>query len=119
MREVAAQNRSITISDLTRVVHDDDLGGEILGSNILHIKTNIVTRQSLCQRLMVHFNWLDFSSGSTWPKGDNHSGFKSTSFNTSHWDNSYPTTGTVPSPRILNTSCRGRCNGLSDIQLSL
>ena len=26
--EVAAKNRSITISDLTRVVHDDDPGGE-------------------------------------------------------------------------------------------
>ena len=26
--EVAAKNRSITISDLTRVVHDDDLGGK-------------------------------------------------------------------------------------------
>ena len=26
--EVATKNRSITIYDLTRVVHDDDLGGE-------------------------------------------------------------------------------------------
>lgn len=67
MGEVATKNRSIAISDSTKVVPDDDLGGEvgcllsrvilgirgskptlkILHNNVFHVEAEIITRQSL------------------------------------------------------------------------
>ncbi|KAJ9672664.1 hypothetical protein PVL29_026046 [Vitis rotundifolia] len=88
VEEVAIQSRGIAISDLSRVVYDDSLGGEagcilgsvilgigcnkptleIIHSNVFHVETEIVTKQSLWERLIVHLNRLDFGCQSKGPK---------------------------------------------------
>ncbi|KAJ9672657.1 hypothetical protein PVL29_026040 [Vitis rotundifolia] len=96
VEEGAIQSRGIAISDLSRVVRDDGLGGEvgcilgsvilriggnkptleIIHSNVFHVETEIVTRQSLWERLMVHLNKLDFSCQSRGPKVTTMPGYK-------------------------------------------
>ena len=82
VRSVAVKHRSITISNLARMVHYNDLGCEvgsllgriilrvwgnkttleILDCNILHIKSYIVTWKGLLESFMVHLHKLNFSS---------------------------------------------------------
>ncbi|KAJ9672062.1 hypothetical protein PVL29_025631 [Vitis rotundifolia] len=120
VEEVAVKNRGMTISNLTRVVHDDDLGGEvgcllsrvilgiggnkptpgIIHDNVFHVEAEIVTRQSLWERLMVRLIRLDFSCQSKWAKSHHHTGLQGTCLYTSHWDSSNPTTRTVPIPPL-------------------
>nr|GMC59369.1 translation elongation factor 1-alpha [Ipomoea batatas]GMC59382.1 translation elongation factor 1-alpha [Ipomoea batatas]GMC90180.1 translation elongation factor 1-alpha [Ipomoea batatas]GMD25341.1 translation elongation factor 1-alpha [Ipomoea batatas]GME11717.1 translation elongation factor 1-alpha [Ipomoea batatas] len=108
---VAVENRSITVTNLTRVVHDDNLGGEvggsfrwvilrvgsnvttleILHSNILHVESNIVTRKSLLKSFMVHLNRLNFSGQARRSEGDNHTRLEDTSLHTTHRDSSNTT----------------------------
>ncbi|KAK7846503.1 hypothetical protein CFP56_007868 [Quercus suber] len=105
---VAIEDRGVTISNLTRVVHDDNLGGEvgcllgriilgvggniptleILNSNILNVEANIVTRKSLQESLMMHFNGLNFSGQSSGAKSHNHTRLDQTGLNTTHRDSS-------------------------------
>jgi hypothetical protein len=74
VRGVAIENWGVTVTNLTRVVHDDDLGGEvggtlswiilgvrgnvsslkILDSNILDIESNIVTGKCLKKRKTIY-----------------------------------------------------------------
>ncbi|GKV30179.1 hypothetical protein SLEP1_g39024 [Rubroshorea leprosula] len=108
---MAIEHWSISISNLPRVVHDDDLRGEagnflgriilavgsklatfqILNSNILHIEPNIVTRESRLEHFLLHLNRLNFSGETRRTKGHNHTWLKDTSFNTTDWDSSNAT----------------------------
>jgi len=105
---VAVKNWSITVSDLTRVVHQDDLGIEgfstlwwvvlgvtgnvsttdFLDGDVLDVETNVVTRETLSELLVVHLNGLDFSGHTGWSKGNNHTGLDDTGFNTADWHSS-------------------------------
>ncbi|MDK0642982.1 hypothetical protein P5E91_15490, partial [Clostridium perfringens] len=89
-------------------VHDDDLSGESLGflggvvlgvgtdrtttdvldGDVLNVETNIVSRDGLRKRFVMHFNGLDFSGHVLRSKGDNHSWLDNSSFNTTDWDSS-------------------------------
>jgi hypothetical protein len=80
VRGVAIQDRGVSLSDFTRVVHHDDLGLEriggarrvslgvtsnhttldILGGQRLDVKTNVVSGLSLLELFVVHFHRLDF-----------------------------------------------------------
>nr|GLL43076.1 unknown [Ipomoea trifida] len=108
---VAVQHRSISITDLSRVVHDDDLRGEasssfgwvilgvrgnittlqILHSNILHIEPDIVTGKCLLKGFVVHFNRLNFSGKTRRSKCNNHTRLQDTSLHTTHRDSSNTT----------------------------
>jgi hypothetical protein len=83
---VAIQHWGVSVGDLSRVVHDDNLGleasgrrggvglgvgsdestSEILDGNVLDVETNIVTGAGLSEGLVMHLDGLDF--------GDNHGG---------------------------------------------
>ena len=72
-RRKCCKNRGISIFDMTKVVHDEDLGGEVgyllwrvvlgirgnkptlevIHNNVFHVEAEIVTRQSLWERLYV------------------------------------------------------------------
>ena len=106
MCSVAIKNRAISIGNLARVVKNDDLSSEVrdssswlvlgIGGNIssldildryvLDVETNIVSRDSFWERLVVHFNGFDLSGQLVRGKGDNHTGFDDSSFNTTNWD---------------------------------
>nr|GMD73532.1 translation elongation factor 1-alpha [Ipomoea batatas] len=103
---VAVQHGSISITDLSRVVHDDDLRGEvsssfgwvilgvrgnittlqILHSNILNVEPNIVTGKCLLKGFVVHFNRLNFSGKTRRSKCHNHTRLQDTSLHTTHRD---------------------------------
>jgi hypothetical protein len=99
---VAVQNRSVTSTDLTRVVQDDDLGVEritahgrvvlgvtanvatadLLDGHVLHVETNVVTGLAGSELLVVHLDGLDFSSNVGGSEGDDHAGRDGTSLDT-------------------------------------
>ena len=92
MGGVAIEDRGVTVSDLSGVVHDDDLSGEglgllggvifgvrsdvttsdILDRDVLDVESNVVTRSSLLKRLVVHLNGLHFSGHVDRGESDNH-----------------------------------------------
>ena len=59
---------------------------DILDRDVLDVETNIVSRNSFWERLVVHFNGFNLSGQLVRGKGDNHTGFDDTSFNTTNWD---------------------------------
>jgi len=99
---VAIQNGSITVVDLTRVLHDDNLSSEvgglcgrivlgitanvtttdILDGNVLDVETDVITRDSLSKLLVVHFDGLDLSSDRARSEGNNLVWLEDTSLNT-------------------------------------
>jgi hypothetical protein len=99
---VAIQDWSITSTDLTRVVKNDDLGVEGLSSlgrivlgvtsdvtttdfldgDVLDVEANIVTGETLNKLLVVHLNGLDFGGDTSGGEGDDHAGLDNTSLNT-------------------------------------
>jgi len=99
---VAVQNGCVSVSDLARVVHQDNLsveglgtlGGVVLGvtsnvtttnflnGNVLDVETNIVTGETLSKLFMVHFNRLDFGGHSSGGERDDHTGLDGTRLNT-------------------------------------
>jgi hypothetical protein len=99
---VAIQNWSVTSTDLTGVVEDDDLGVEGLSSlgrivlgitsdvtttnflhgNVLDVEADVVTGETLNKLLMVHLNGLDFGGDTSGSEGDDHTGLDDTSLNT-------------------------------------
>jgi len=105
MSSVAIQDWSISSTDLARVVEDDDLGVEGLGTlwrvvlgvtsnvattdfldgNVLDIETDVVTWKALDELFMVHFDGLDFGGDTGGSKGDDHTGLDDTSLNTADW----------------------------------
>lgn len=81
MGGVAVEDWCVTSSNLAGVIQDNDLGIEGLGTlgrvvlgvtchitttdlldgDVLYVKADVVTRESLCELLVVHLNRLDFS----------------------------------------------------------
>jgi len=99
---VTVKHWSITSTDLTRVVEDDDLsiegssllGGVVLGvgsnisttnildGNVLDVETDVVSGKTLNKLLVVHFDGLDFSSHVRRSEGDDHASLDDTSLDT-------------------------------------
>ena len=89
---MAIQNRGVSVADLSGVVKDNDLSGEVLGADgglvlgvggdvstldvldgdVLDVEANVVSGDSLGERLVVHFNGLDLSGQLVGSKGDDH-----------------------------------------------
>lgn len=124
---VAIEDGSVTSTDLTGVVENDDLGikrsgthgrvvlgvtanvatADILDGDVLHVEADVVTRVALSELLVVHFNGLDFSGDVGRSKGDDHTGLKNTSLNTAD-GNSSNTTNLV---HILEGKTEGLVGG--------
>jgi len=105
---VAIEDRCVSSVDLSRVVQDDDLGGEVgsglwwivlgissnvssldfLDRDVLDVETNVVSWQSLVHRLMVHFDGFDFSGQTVGGEGRDDTWLDDTSFDTTHWNSS-------------------------------
>jgi len=101
---VAIQDWSVSSTDLTGVVEDDDLGIEGLGTlgrvvlgvtsdvattdflnrNVLDIEADVVTWETLDKLLVVHLDGLDFGGDTGGGEGDNHARFDHSSFNTAY-----------------------------------
>jgi len=102
---VAIKDWSVTSTDLTRVVKDDNLGVEGLSSlrwvvlgvtgdvtttdfldgNVLDVEANVVSWETLDKLLVVHLDGLDFSGDTSWGEGDDHAGLDSTGLDTADW----------------------------------
>lgn len=102
---VAIQDWSVTGTDLTRVVKDDDLGVEggstqrwvvlgvtadvsttdFLDGNVLDVETNVVSGNTLNELLVMHLDGLDFSGDIGWSEGDDHTGLDDTGLDTTDW----------------------------------
>ena len=103
---VAVEDRSISSADLAWVVEDDDLsveglatlsrvvlgvGGDVattdfLDGDVLDVKADVVTRETLDELLVVHLDGLDFGGHTSRGEGDDHAGLDDTSLNTADWD---------------------------------
>merc|ERR1712117_797029 len=99
---VAIQDRGVSVADLSRVVQDNDLGGEagagrgglvlgvggdvatldVLDGDVLNVESNVVTRSSFRQGLVVHLHGLDFSAQCSGGKSDDHTGLDDASLHT-------------------------------------
>ena len=93
---VAIQDRSVTSTDLTGVVEDDDLSIEgssflgrvilrvrgdvstanVLDRDVLDVESDVVTWKTLNELFVVHFDGLDFSGDTSWSEGDDHTGYR-------------------------------------------
>jgi hypothetical protein len=105
---VAVKNGGVTVGDLTRVVQDDDLGGEVLNTgggvvlgvradisttdildrDVLDVEANVVSGLGLGDLLVVHFNGLNLGGDTSGGEGDNLTGGQDTSLNTTDGDSS-------------------------------
>jgi hypothetical protein len=101
---VAIEHGRVSVGDLSRVVHDNDLGFEggdtrsgarlgvrgdvstakVLDGNVLHVETNVVTGGGLREGLVVHLNGLDFSDDASRGKHGMDTGLDDTSLDTSN-----------------------------------
>lgn len=99
---VAIEDWCVTGTNLTRVVEDDDLGVEGLGTlggvvlgvtsnvtttdlldgDVLDVEADVVTGDTLGKLLVVHLDGLDFSGDTSGGKGDDHAGLDDTSLDT-------------------------------------
>jgi hypothetical protein len=103
---VAIQNWCISSTDLTGVIEDNDLGiervaalgriilgvsayvttSDFLDRDVLDVEPDIVTRETLNQSFVVHFDGLDFSGDVGRGESDNHTGLDDSGFNTADGD---------------------------------
>ena len=103
---VAVKDRSIASTDLARVVQDNDLSVEgvgtrrrvvlgvtadvatanLLDGDVLHVEADVVTRLTLGDGGVVHFNGLDFGGDVVGSEGDNHTRSNDTSLDTADRD---------------------------------
>ena len=99
---VAVEDWCVTSTDLTRVVEDDDLGVEGLGTlggvvlgvtgnvattdlldgDVLDVEADVVTGDTLGELLVVHLDGLDLSGDTSGGEGDDHTGLDDTSLDT-------------------------------------
>ena len=106
MAGVAIEDWSVTVHDLTWMVHDDNLSLEVvsvlgwlslgIGSDVtsldiragktLNVETNIVSWNGLSDGLVMHFDGLAISGGTDWTEGDGHVWLDDTSFDSTDWD---------------------------------
>ena len=103
---VAIQHWRVSVGDLSRVVENNDLSGEVsaaagrlvlgvggdvatldvLDGDVLDVEANVVSGDSLWERLVVHLHRLDLSGQHVGGEGDNHTGLDDTSLNSSDWN---------------------------------
>merc|ERR1719510_596516 len=103
---VAVQHGAVAVADLAGVVENDHLGGEVrhtssrlvlavgghvtsldvLHGDVLDVETNIVSGNSLGQRLVVHLHRLDLSGQLVGGEGDDHAGLDDAGLDTAHGD---------------------------------
>merc|ERR1719502_1188548 len=106
MASVAIEDRSVTVHDLTWMVHDDNLSLEVVGvlgwgvlgiggdvtsldvgnGETLDVESNVVSRDGLGDGLVMHLDGLAVGGGSDWAEGDGHVWLDDTSLNSSDWD---------------------------------
>ena len=104
MSGVAIQNGGVAVANLSRVVQDNNLSGEVLASegrlvlgvggdiatldvldgDVLDVEANVVSGDSLGEGLVVHLHGLDLSSQHVGSEGDHHARLDDTSLNTTH-----------------------------------
>merc|ERR1712121_532139 len=103
---VTIKDRAVSVADLTRVVKNDNLSGkvsdsrcwlvlgvggdisslDVLDRDVLNVEANVVSRDSLWERLVVHLHRLDLSGQHVGGEGDDHTGLDDTSLNSSYWN---------------------------------
>merc|ERR1719151_154379 len=101
---VAVQHGAVAVADLAGVVENDYLGGEVrntggglvlavgghvasldvLHGDVLDVETNVVSGNSLGQRLVVHLHRLNLSGQLVGGEGDDHAGLDDASLDTAH-----------------------------------
>jgi len=101
---VAIQHWRVSVADLSRVVEDDDLGGEVLHSarwlvlrvgcdvstldvldgDVLDVESNVVSWAGLSERLVVHLYRLALSGKLDRREGDDVSGLQDSGLHTAH-----------------------------------
>ena len=67
------------------------IGGDVTSLDIrdretLNVETNVVSRNSLGDGLVMHLDGLAIGGGSDWAEGDGHVWLDDTSLNSSDWD---------------------------------
>ena len=108
MASMAIEDWRVTVHDLTWMVHDDNLSFEPLGVHswlslgvggdvssldisdreILDVETNIVSWNSLGDRLVMHFDGFAISGDSHWSESDVHVWLDDTGLDSTDWDSS-------------------------------
>ena len=103
---MAIKDGAVSVGDLSRVVEDNDLGGEVrhtggglvlgvggdissldvLDGDILDVEANVVSGDSLRERLVVHLHGLDLSGQHVGGEGDDHAGLDDAGLHTTHGD---------------------------------
>jgi hypothetical protein len=102
---VAIEHWSVASANLARVVKDDDLGVEGLGTlgrivlgvtgnvatanlldgNVLDVEADVVTWKTLDELFVVHFDGLHFSSNTGGSESNDHAGLDDTGLDTADW----------------------------------
>ena len=105
---VAVQHWRVSGGDLVWMVHDDDLGGEVLDSSgwvvvsvrsdkssldvldsdVSNVESNVVTWDGLDQLFVVHLDLLALGGVSRWGEVDHHTGLEDTGLDSADWDGS-------------------------------
>ena len=106
MSGMAIEDGGVSVADLSRVVHDDNLGferhalfgGVVLGvggdetsldfldGDVLDVETDVVSGYGLGHGFVMHLNRFNLSGQSSRSEGDNHVGFDDTGLDTSNGD---------------------------------
>merc|ERR1719228_2260403 len=101
---VAIQDWGVSVGNLTGVVEDNDLGGEVcaagsglvlrvrgdistldvLDGHVLHVEADVVSGHSLGQGLVVHLDRLNLSGQLDWSEGAHNTGLDDAGLNTTH-----------------------------------
>ena len=105
MGGVAIEDWSVTVLDLTWMVHDDNLGLEPLGihgwlslgsgsdvtsldvsdGETFDVETNVVTGDGLGDLLVMHLDGFDFSGDTHWAEDDVHGWLDDTGLDSTNW----------------------------------
>jgi len=108
---MAIEDGGVSVTDLTGVVKDDNLSVErssflgrivlgvtadvtssnILDSDVLNVETDVVTGNGFRDRLVMHFDGLDFSADVGGSEVDVHTSLEGTSFNSTDGDSTNTT----------------------------
>merc|ERR1719149_228758 len=106
MASMAIEDWRVTVHDLTWMVHDDNLslevvsvlswlslgiGGDVTSLDIragktLNVETNIVSRNSFGDLLVMHLDGFAIGGGTDWSEGDGHVWLDDTGFDSTDWD---------------------------------
>ena len=101
---VTIKDRRVSIADLTRMIEDNNLGSEIrdsrgrlvlgvrghvssldvLHGDVLDVEADVVSGNSLGERLVVHLHGLDLGGQHVGGEGDDHAGLDDASLNSAN-----------------------------------